>query len=212
MKLLKIFVLSTLISTFAFAQDNLPNNGYALSFGISQNFTLSDFDGYIAFKKIFNGGNQLRFLLRPEYTHKNSSIEDNQNIYDKIETTANGLSLSIGADYLWRVLQNNNVQMYGGGGVLVGYGNSKTEQTKTYSDSTLTSTSKINFWTLGIRGILGAEWLVTKNIGLHAEYILNFKYNNSKTDAIQDSNPSGSRKNDEFSLGQSVFFGISFYL
>ncbi len=212
MRLLKIFVLSTLISTFAFAQDNLPNNGYALSFGISQNFTLSDFDGFIAFKKIFNSGNQLRFLLRPQYTYKNNSIEDNQNIYDKSETTSNRFVLSLGADYLWRVLQNNNVQMYGGGGFLVGYNNSKTEQTTTYSDSTLTSTSKINFWTFGIRGILGAEWLVTKNIGLHAEYIFNVKYNNKKTDIIQDNNPTASRKDDEFSLGQSVFFGISFYL
>ncbi len=212
MKLLRIFVLSILLSTFAFAQDNLPNNGYALSFGISQNFTLSDFDGYIAFKKIFNSGNQLRFLLRPEYTHKNNSIEDSRNIYDKSETTSNELSLSIGVDYLWRLLQNNNVQMYGGGGLLVGYGNSKTEETITYSDSTLTSTSKINFWTFGIRGILGAEWLVTRNIGLHAEYILNFKYNNRDVEAIQDVNPTGTRKDNEFSLGQSVFFGISFYL
>ncbi len=212
MRLLKIFVLSTLISTFAFAQDNLPNNGYALSFGISQNFTLSDYDGFIAFKKIFNSGNQLRFLLRPDYTYKSNSIEDNQNIYDKSETTSNGFVLSLGTDYLWRLLQNNNVQMYGGGGFLLGYNNSKTEQTTTYSDSTLTSTSKINFWTFGIRGILGAEWLVTKNIGLHAEYIFNVKYNNKKTDTIQDNNPTASRKDDEFSLGQSVFFGISFYL
>ena len=211
MRLLKIFVLSTLISTFAFAQENLPNNGYALSFGISQNFTLSDFNGFIAFKKIFNSGNQLRFLLRPEYTHFNDKNEDSSS-NDNMEETANSSFISVGADYLWRLLQNNNVQMYGGGGFLIGYGNSKTEQTTTVDDSTRVTIKKLNSWQYEIRGILGAEWMVSKNIGLHAEYILNFKLKNSERNSDYYGSFKGTEKTNRFDLNHNVFFGISFYL
>ena len=211
MRLLKIFVLSTLISTFAFAQDNLPNNGYALSFGISQNFTLSDFDGFIAFKKIFNSGNQLRFLLRPQYTHKTNKYE-NRAPFDEEEIITSDLALYGGADYLWRLLQKNNVQMYGGCGFLLGYGYGKAEQTLIYNDTVFTPTQKVTSWKYELRGILGVEWSVSKNIGLHAEYILNFRYDTIENKLKSRNGTHQSENYDRFSLGQSVCFGISFYL
>lgn len=77
MKTIYGILISLFLSTYIYSQSDSLKSHYAISFGISNNFTLSNFDSDIAFKKILNNLDQIRFFISPRI-----SISNSKNDYD----------------------------------------------------------------------------------------------------------------------------------
>lgn len=226
MKSFYIILMSLIISSTIFPQENSKKqNNYALSFGIAGNFTLDKFNGEIAVKKIIDDTHQLRLFLSPRIFTKNdemNSFNSNNNITVTQDNEIRNYSIGVGADYLWTLITSEDINMFGGTGLVFTYGNNNFKVTsKSKSTSNVNDNNKfINetnnpFTNIGIRGTLGVEWKVTDKIGIHSEYLFTGSYNWSKSE-IKSSrndidNPTKTRTASGISLGSGVLFGISIY-
>lgn len=70
MKSLLIFAIITLSFSPVLSQECSNNSDYAMTFGITDNFKLTNFNMDIAVKKIIDEKHQLRLFLSPQYFKK----------------------------------------------------------------------------------------------------------------------------------------------
>lgn len=222
MKLFYIILMSLIISSTIFSQENSKKtNNYALSFGIAGNFRLGAFNGDIAVKKIIDNTHQLRLFLSPRiFTKNDETNSSNNNITVTNDNETRNYSIGVGADYLWTLITNEDITMFGGTGLVFTYGNNNfkvTSQSKFNANDNNKFINETNnpFTNIGIRGTLGVEWKVTDKIGIHSEYLFTGSYNWSKSE-IKSSrnvidNPTKTRTSSGISLGSGVLFGISIY-
>jgi hypothetical protein len=203
MKATYVLIVSIILCSTLFAQEQ---NKYALSFGIADNFQLSSFNGQIAAKKIINDTHQLRVFLSPSFSANNS--DSNTESEEAMKTFY--FSLGIGADYLRILIKNNKINLFAGPGLGISFQSNKSE----HRDNTIKSTSVDNRIDLALRGVLGVEWKVTNQIGIHCEYLLigayirNSGHIKSEGDMITDQPKTTSSF---LSLGPGVLFGVSVY-
>lgn len=211
-----IVMLSLVLCSLLYSQENTSNSRYALSFGIADNFRLDRFNMDIAVKKIISDNNQIRLFLSPRLTMRNNDETISGSIQSQEIKTVN-LSMGAGADYLWTLLKNEEVKMFGGTGFIATYGIDKNDRTTTNIDRII-SKSETNspFINIGIRGTLGVEWKVSKSIGIHGEYLVTCSYNWSKSETITslsgNSTPTITSKSSGLALFTGVLFGVSVYL
>ncbi len=210
-----VIVISLIMCSLMYSQDSTKHN-WALSFGIADNFRLTNFNMDIAVKKIIDDEHQLRLFLSPRV----STNDQERNISGSSQTAENNninYSLGVGADYLWILLNEENINLFTGTGLIFIYGNghSKTTSTSTNGDITISENNVPNL-NAGIRGTLGVEWKVTEKIGIHSEYLLTGSYNwtkqEQKLSVNSVDNPTVTTKTTGISLGTGVLFGISIYL
>lgn len=213
MKSLFLFCALFFFTGSGLAQDSVFTPKYAISFGIGENFTLTNFNGEIAVKKIFANSDQLRLFISP-----NSAVIDNESPTEPAsryyESTEN--SISVGADYIWVAKSHTSVHLYSGAGLAYLYHNlTVTEDAEPDHSSQRHSESKRIVHQGGLRGILGAEWKVSDEFGIHCEYIVNFSYgtDNSNQKLTQTTTPDqiseSIRKYAD--LYSAVLFGLSLY-
>jgi hypothetical protein len=125
--------------------------------------------------------------------------------------------LGIGADYLWILLTNEVINMFGVTGLIVIYGIDKSDVANTNADGTK-SISEITspYTSLGIRGTLGVECKVSEAIGIHSEYLVTGSYIWNKSELKSSTNgidnPTITRKLSSVILSSGVLFGVSIYL
>jgi len=218
MKSLYVVLISLIMCSLMFAQDSTKHN-WALSFGIADNFRLTNFNMDIAVKKIIDDEHQLRLFLSPRiYTRDEDQSSTNSNQtsnFDHVE-----YSLGVGADYLWILTKNNDFNLFGGTGLVLTYGNLNDKSTSEYDngngiDESISETNTPSI-SAGMRGILGVEWKVSEKIGIHSEYLLKGIYTWYKIERKSSlngiDNPNQTSKISSISLGSSVLFGISIYL
>jgi len=216
MKSLFVVIISLIMCSFIYSQEDTTCAKYALSFGIGNNFTLRNFDMDIAVKKIIDQTHQLRLFLSPSLSNTNQENETTGSLSGS-DNKSLRYSLGIGADYLWILLKNEDIHMFGGTGLEFSYGNVHEKVTST-SNMGDKSTNERNspFINIGLRGILGVEWMVSKKIGIHSEYLLTGSYYWDKTE-IKNSlngidNPTTKSTSWSIMLNTGVLFGLSIYL
>lgn len=215
MKSLLVVLIILNIYSSSFSQDSSFIPKYALSFGIKDNFTLSSFNMDIAVKKIFDNSDQLRLFISPRISTltQDVTIEGNE-ITRKIENQ--NYSIGIGADYLWTIINHDDISLFGGTGLIVSYQRGYSKNSISDSDTTNNTTETINpTINSGIRGFLGVEWKVSRKIGIHCEYLVTGNYfwgksemkifHNNEIDINSKSTSSG------ITLISNVLFGLSIY-
>jgi len=215
MKSFFVILLSIIMCSIIYSQEDSANSNYALSFGIADNFRLDRFNMDIAVKKIIDDTHQLRLFLSPRVSTRDDEEKMSENNQTrKIELLS--YSLGIGADYLWLLIASEDINMFGGTGLVLTYGNRNEKQTANIDSNRSINETDSPFTNIGIRGTLGVEWKVTDRIGIHSEYLLTGSYNWNKSEtksSINDiDNPTRTITSSGISLGSAVLFGISIYL
>ncbi len=216
MKCIYVVLISLVLSIQYYSQTDSSKSNYALSFGISNNFTLSNFNMDIAAKKVLDNTNQIRLFLSPRLSLYNSEEERRENT-EMTENESTRYSIGIGVDYIWLLSSIDNFNMYSGTGLVAHYGIDKSEKRLTYSDGNkgLEERSK-PYTNLGIRGIIGVEWKVSQRIGIHSEYLLTLSHTwrSSESDFSYNgvNNTHLTSTTSSILLVSQVLFGVSVYL
>lgn len=217
MKALTTIILSIILCTSVYSQEESKEQKYALSFGIGNNFTLTNFNMDIAVKRILDDSRQIRLFLSPRFSSGRTEGVTNTNTSSS-ENTNVSYTFGLGVDHLWRLASKKEFNMYGGGGVAGYYGNDGDNEVilKYPTGSTNFSGSNSPFWSVAIRGILGVEWKVSEGIGIHSEYVLYLSYQWRKTEtttSVGTLRPSvNTSKSTRVGLISNALFGISIYL
>ncbi len=212
--LLVVLIILTIYSS-SFSQDSSFVPKYALSFGIKDNFTLSSFNMDIAVKKIFDNSDQLRLFISPRISTltQDVTIEGDERTR-KLENQ--NYSIGVGVDYLWTIINQDDISLFGGTGLIVSYQRGYSKNSISDNDTTNNTTETVNpSISSGIRGILGVEWKVSRKIGIHCEYLVTGNYfwaksetkifHNREIDINSKSTSSG------ITLSSNVLFGLSIY-
>lgn len=216
MKTFMVILVVFIGVTTMYAQEKPASPKYALSFGIADNFRLDKFNGSIAVKKILDDEHEIRLFINPALNDQNLE----RKIGSNTETTNEeylSLMLGAGADYLWILMRSDDVNLYGGPGVVLSYGYVNHKTTSESNGQKNFSESKNPILGMGIRGVLGVEWMVSKKIGIHSEYHLSSSYNWSKTESTYSSSlvlgyHSSTTTTNTFSINSAILFGVSIYL
>jgi hypothetical protein len=217
MKTLTAIILSVVLVTTVYSQESKTRD-YALSFGIGNNFTLTNFNMDIAVKEILKDGDQIRLFLSPR-VNTHSQETSTSNISTTSESDNNSYTLGLGADYLFKILSKDDFDMYGGGGLYSAFGNDGDSKNINKYPNGNSTTSEVTAptWGVGIRGVLGVEWRASDRVGIHCEYLALATYYWKKVENKQSStgtiNPvTSTTKISTFNLGSRVVFGLSIYL
>lgn len=187
----------------AFAQsDDAPDieDRWALQFGVTQNFTLNDFQGtLISAKKQYSGRRAFRVGLGFNASIINST---NDGTDTARETDQNNQSINATAQWIRYLLPESDLRAYWGGGPEVTFGRVAISR-----DTEGTDTSRLSLGG-GATGVLGAEWFVHARISLSAEYRAELVYRWSREEQGESSSNTEHRL---FLGGQGVLFGVSVY-
>jgi hypothetical protein len=196
---------------------------FALQFQISENFTLSDFQGSTISGK-YHPGKRSALRLGIElfsndwnYDSEENSIDtSNVNFWTKGNEDGNYIGITINFQYLAYLVSMEDIGFYFGSGPTFSYGKWEKEDGYSYSipnDFSASSSDK-SIW-IGLDVIGGIEWSFYRNMSLSAEYGLEFSYRHS-TEKYSTKNEfkttTNERTNESFNIGADYDnFGISVY-
>jgi len=204
-----IALLLSLLYAQAYTQDNtkdqperrnsLIGGSWSMQFKFMQDFTLTDFEGaLISAKRHFTDKSALRFGLDLGFYF--------ENIHESTDRDKNWFDMSFTALYVYYTSPNAPINFYLGFGPKISYGRTKT----VYDDDDATYDYYRN-WAIGVVGVWGVEWFVTKRISLICEYGAGLLYN-SAINEKQRSGGNSAIKTHRFQLfSDSVDFGVSVY-
>lgn len=217
MKSISAILISIIMCSALYAQQDSTKSDYAITFGIADNFRLDKFNMDFAVKKILDDKHQLRLMISPSI----SGIDSEQDMgYNSTLPPAKrddlSYSISLAVDYFWYPLQSGNVFLYTGPGLSVSF-EGLSQKSTNYQDSQtkIVNENETSYTGIGIRGILGAEWKVTENIGIHSEYLFTGSYGSTKEETKSNignvSNKMEQTRN-RYIFRSVVLFGVSIYL
>ncbi len=216
MKAAAAFFFLLVFCTGNFAQEKQVKHNYALSFGIADNFRLNRFDMDIAGKKILDNNNQIRIFLSPRFSSNDRETEQ-LSLSNRNKIESSNYSIGAGIDYLFYLASSGDFYLFSGPGMNLNYGYMKENlETSNTTGISITERNTPSFGA-GLRGILGIEWMVSENIGIHSEYLLTMSYQKIKTEGHETLNGIGTGsdlniKENRFSIQSRVLFGLSIYL
>jgi hypothetical protein len=157
---------------------------YALQFQISENFTLSNFQGAILSGK-YQLGKTSAVRLGISLNFDDSSLDEQETIIDtlnpnnesKKNSEGNSVGFTVNSQYIAYLVSTNDVGFYIGSGPTFSFRNYDTESKYSYNslDDRNTSYSD-DFYSIGLDAIAGVEWSFYKNMSLSAEYGIKFYY------------------------------------
>lgn len=215
-RLFCVLSLICFLSASSIAQKKEEHKGkYALQFQISQNFTLSSFQGsVISGKYNFSENDAIRLGVgintnNQENNELNTYSNQAPN-YSRVNTNIFN-NYSVGIQYIRNNYYSNGINFYFGGGPNIGYyynGN-------TYKDINGGSRSIETQWSYGIGALAGVEWYFLDRMSLSAEYGILFNHyedTKSNTQIVAQSGSGIESKINGFNVnGNSVRFGLSVY-
>lgn len=204
------------IAAFIFASLNLYSAGsysflakegdHALQFGVN-NFSLDNVGGGMGYQHYILNNIAMRGRIGGSFS--NASLEKEKiGDYQDYSKSSYGVYANIGLRF--NFVANRTVVFYTGLESTVGFDLTK-ETGKNFLDISTSTTTLSNSPGL----FLGAEWFITTNVSLSAEYVLNATFKNSKTliesstHSIETQQPSMFELNLGKTQGQIV---LSFYL
>jgi hypothetical protein len=182
---LLFFILSLASTTNAQISylDSLDGK-YALQFQISENFTLSNFQGAILSGK-YQLGKRSAVRLGISLFFDDSSLDEQETYIDTLNTNndskgnsdRNGVGFTINSQYIVYLVSTDDVGFYLGSGPTFSFSNYNTETKQSGSGSAEYSTSNSeDYFSIGLDAIAGVEWSFYKNMSLSAEYGIKFYY------------------------------------
>jgi hypothetical protein len=221
---LLFFILSLASTTNAQISylDSLDGK-YALQFQISENFTLSNFQGAILSGKYQLGKRsavRLGISLHFDDSNFNEQVTYidtlNANNDSKGNSEGNGVGFTVNSQYIAYLVSTNDVGFYFGSGPTFSFRNSDAES-EMYRNSSgkYTTSYSEDFFSIGLDAIAGVEWSFYKNMSLSAEYGIKFYYYH-ETDNYTTSYEFETRTEESTAEGiqltaNYVNFGISVY-
>jgi len=213
---LLLFILSFISTASAQTSylDSLDGK-YALQFQISENFTLTNFQGAMLSGKYQLGKRSaLRLGISLSFDDaswdRESILSDTMNYFETNKSTSIGITIS--SQYLSYLIAREDVGFYLGTGPTFGFGVSNSEGEYKVADSTVEKGSGSgDFYTIGLDLIAGVEWSFHKDMTLSAEYGIKFYYNH-QTSKSESFRRKEERTNELFGLTYNyINFGISVY-
>ncbi len=238
MKLKPVFVTAALFFTFISAQEkpdsthSLKAGSWALQFGISNNFTLSNFNGS-TFSGKYHLTDQSAIRLSITANGQNGeveNIESARNKNNKVEGSypIDNYNVSIKPVYIFYPSNSNNFNFYFGAGPLFNLSSYKSGNSYAgFNADTLysknNSRNKRDGFEIGFTGLAGVEYFVTSYFSIHAEYSASLTYQIQKQEYAEETiymyeknNPRVYYSNNKSKLWKfypgSVLFGLSVYL
>ena len=214
LSILSTFLLTSITSAQTSYLDSLDGK-FALQFQISENFTLTNFQGTI-FSGKYHLGKRSAVRLGLSFSLDDYDSENETSIGDSINSgqnsSYNGVDFRIYSQYIYYPVSVSDIGFYIGSGPFIGFGNNETEQTYEIFDSTADkSTNSNDLFTIGIDAIIGIEWSFNRWMTISAEYGLQLYYLNT-TERTEAFDRVRERNLDSFRLTSSaVKFGISVY-
>ncbi|MCK6613804.1 MAG: hypothetical protein L6Q47_06165 [Ignavibacteriaceae bacterium] len=212
-KSLRLLLIFFICAVPLFAQDSADTPNYALSFGISSKFKLTQYSGQIAVKKILENSDQIRLFINPfyEFSDYNSVHYNSPN---EFQLNSSQWSINAGADYLWTAFKTDELLFYIGPGLSFYFSDQSGRQPLILYQMLYSESESVSY-SAGVRGIIGTEWKVTQSIGLHSEYILLGLWNKSKTTEKRFEEETLARTlnySEEHTIFESrLLFGLSVY-
>lgn len=215
MKSLFLFCALLLFAGSGLPQDSVYTPKYAISFGIGQNFTLTKFNGEIAFKKIMSNSDQVRILFQPFYDSYTNDLPEQLN-YSTQTLENNRFEVGLGTDYLWQVSYYRDISVFAGPGVSIFYRYAfEKRKNNAVSGSSQTYETEQHRTGIELRGTISAEWKVSEMIGIHCEYRLGFSQSSDKiiNRTLLTGNPDSSYEQGikRFGIASIAIFGLSVY-
>ncbi len=209
-----LVVLATSASVLATdseaAKEALKKGSWSLQFGVSQNFTLTQFEGAtISVKRHYSPNSALRAGITTNLSHniQRSSQSSKELNVDKFNT-------NVSLEYLYYFTPGRRVTAFIGSGPYLGFARNTTEEIPRVSISSSSNWSKYTEWDLGANLLLGAEWFVTHGIALFAEYDISVGYT-SKVNKTSNSTYGMTGRTELYDLSltsRGVRMGLSVYL
>jgi opacity protein-like surface antigen len=213
---LLFFILSLVSTTTAQTSylDSLDGK-FALQFQISENFTLTNFQGATLSGKYHLGKRSaIRLGLSLNFDDSDSdreiTLSDSLNYNENAENNSVGFTIS--SQYLNYLVRTDDIGFYLGAGPTIGFANSETEFNLVSSDSTINNGSGSgDTFTIGLDAIVGVEWSFHKDMTLSAEYGMKFYYRH-RTDKLDSTASKYERTSDSLRLTANyINFGITVY-
>ena len=232
------FILLTLFLTVSYAQqqsdttvlNSLVSGSWSIQFGISSNFTLSNFKDTNIFLKRHNTPHKAwRFGITINGTieDRDSDLSGFLSNSGVIDGDYDRINIQVHNEYLYYPDPNKKLNLFFGFGPSIGYFYDKTKEVSDhFRDDTLYAISVQNresksiFFRFSIIG--GFEYFITKYISLHAEYNTSISFLKGWSDSSYNVNYTDNNRNlnfasskDEFNRialnSNSVLFGLSAY-
>lgn len=171
MKTFCIVLACIALLSAANAQEEYDTPSYALMFGVGPNLRLGNFNMDIAGKILLDDTRSLRLLISPEvFTSDSKGTGGIWNLKD--EYSQSRYSLTVACDHVWVLTKSRRFNLFAGAGLSISYSH---RYEKSYEVTTTGSIRHVEANTPqawgGFRGILGAEWSASRNLGVHVEYI-----------------------------------------
>jgi hypothetical protein len=184
-----------------------PQRGsWAVQFRVTDNFTLSSFEGSVlALKRHLTPSHSIRASLGLSLQGQTSeAIRDT--LLSSRENDVHSVSFNL--DYLWYARPQSTLSLFLGGGPLFQYNTA----TSDYEFPTPSPSVKRTDRAFGVRAVVGVEWFVTRQIGLHSEYGVEAVRNTDETTNRGPSSPPYTTKVTTWSVqGRSAYLGASVY-
>jgi hypothetical protein len=203
---------------------SLKAGAWAMQFGISDNFTLTNFNGgSISLKCHITDRSAIRLGVAASADASDSDSRQTylpaDTLWRKTGRSDSRQSISLLADYVSYPLSTRRMNLFLGVGPTVSFQRARTDDDRYVAvrDTTTVSETDYDVWSVGAVGSCGVEWFATPDISLHAEYRASLVYRSM--DDIRAS-PSYSDltsiRDDRSSSGvslslASVKFGLSAY-
>ena len=220
--------------------NSLVSGKWALEFGVSSNFTLTDFQGAVlSVKRQVDSHEAIELAIGGSLNSQSGTSQYTYMFADTVDAHNSGSNgnnsqgISLGVRYLYYPNPGEKINLYFGGGPVVSYSHSDNRQ-QTYllpvppaiSAPTVTNSTGQTTWSFGGSALAGVEWFMTKYMSLHAQYGLTILYaeyqstqlsaNSSSVTSSGTVLPSQMSSNDGKTHGwqinaSSVLFGLSVY-
>lgn len=201
----------------------LTENSKALQFQIGSNFTLTSFQGAAL---------SYKHHLKPlRAVRVGSELSLSKSNFDLTEVDSVGETLSksdqtryyvrFNTQLIWYSESYSGISFFYGVGPFLGFSKSekKDEWVSPYPGHRTNLDETKTGWSLGLTGLVGVEWFVSKSISLHAEYRISLGYSREKREynrtTISQTGKSYITGNETIKFRQlssdGVRFGLSVY-
>jgi len=209
-------ILISISSTYSQSSSDLDSleGKFALQFQISEDFTLTNFQG-TTFSGKYHFGSRDAVRVGLSVNLNNSDAETNQTFLDTTLTVSsdanqNIFGMTVRTQYIHYIPGMYNIMFFFGGGPFVGFNNGTNEVNYSNYDPTYRKQTFDDFFA-GMDLLVGVEWMFTKNLSLSAEYGIRFSYN-SETRKLEDDDSIIESTIKRYNIDNGdVNFGISVY-
>jgi hypothetical protein len=214
-----LFIFSFLITNTIFSQttshlDSLEGK-FALQFQITENFSLSNFQGTVFSGKYnFSNRDAIRVGISVSFSDSKSdgtNTRPDTNLVNTSSNDANRFNIVLNAQYLYSLTSINDIGFFIGLGPFLKYENNRYEQISTYEQNSDVRIETSKYYGVGLDVISGVEWMFNKSMSLSAEYGLRCIYLSGEV--VDDREVYRHERNESnfYITGDNVKFGISVY-